>query len=699
MAQMPRLQRRNFVQDIGVVRVTGGEALLATGRALDGTAGRLDAQAEADKRAAEARFLADTELAERQWAAETSTRPEAMADPAWFEAQAKGRLSGLVEAAPDDRLKAAITRNVGGHFNSEYTGLLNTKARQDRGLAQTSWQASVDVLAGDMGNLAETKGVNSDDYRRVAAQFEEKLRAGLDARFVDDELANLRRETVATEGEARAVGQFATVRAAALLGAGKPLAEARATALQEVEAQLPTEGISDGRRQALRSRVDSRLGEWAAQQQAALTDVREAAQDQIARMTLGYDADPARLEGLARDAARLGAPQLAAGYREAARNQAAITAFAKQPPQVQEAEAQAAEARARPATASAEAARLATTLRRQADENMKKWQDNGLAHAARQMPERIGALAPIDWGNPEATAGVLQQRARQAQVAGNFAGMVVPALTKPEITGLKSMLSNPEVTPTAKASLLSGMARGLGRQIGPVMAQVAQERDLGAVVVAAGLTMDDPQAARDVLEGIDQGRREKGFLPKEQDARGAATGYLGSAFAFNSAAGQGVMQAADALYALNRARKGDRTGEFDKPAYDAALRKVVGEPIRYKGVTVLPVRRGQSEDQFLDTLAAVTPEILGPVPLRAADGTAVTHQMIARGDFRLHSAGDGRYFLERDGQFVTDPGAPGRNYQLNLNLVNLARASVERRDAATRDRRLTTPLPGEDDAP
>lgn len=695
MAQQPRYTRRNFAQDIGVVRVTGGEALLAAGRALSDVAVNLDA----DARGAEAKVVADTELAARQWGAEQSVRPEAQRDPEWFKAQAKGHLEGLLEAAPNDRVKTAITRSVGGYFNSEYTGLLNATARQARALQQTSWQASLDTLAGDLGNLAETKGVNSDDYKRVVAEFEDRLRTGLEARFIDNDLAGLTREKVATEGEARAVGQFATVRAAALLGEGKTLAEARAAAMQEVEQQLPAEGISDARRQALRSRVDSRLGEWAAQQQAALTEVREAARDQIERMTLGYDADPARLEVLARDAARLGAPQLAAGYREAARNQAAITAFAKEPPLAQQAAALAADARARAPGASAESARLAATLRQRADQNLRAWQEDGLTHAARQMPDRIGALAPIDWGNPDAAAATLQQRAKQAQVASNFAGMAVPALTKPEVTGLKALLTNPDVTPTAKASVLNGMVRGLGRQIGPVMAQVSQDRDLGGIVAAAGLTADDPRTARDILEGMDQGRREKGFLPKETDARSAATSYLGSAFAFNAAAGEGVIQAADALYALDRARKGDRTGVFDKTAYDVALRRVVGEPIRYKGVTVLPVRRDQTESQFLDTLAAVTPEVVGPLPLKAADGTAVTHQMIARGDFRLHSAGDGRYYLERGGEFVSDPGAPGRRYVLNLGLVNAGAPAVDRRDSTTRDRRLTQPLPGEDDAP
>lgn len=782
MASLPEYRRRNFVENIGVVRTTGGEGLMAAGAGLGVAAAAYTAKEKEDERAAEAGHVAQIELDNRAWVAEEATKPDVANDPQAFKARLEGRLKGLVEEQPSERLKAAVQRGVGAAFNSAYVGLLNSRAAADRALQNRSWSAQVDAIAGDMGNLAEVKGVNSKEYLAAASRHEDLLRTGIEAKFIDDSMAQVRRDQIAAEGEGRAISSFAVVRAQASLGEGKSIADAKRAALDVLDREMPVEGMSDARRITLRNRVEARLNEWSAERREELNTIREDGRDLLGKLSLGYPVDQARLDSLARRASALGEPGLANDYREAQRHQQLVSSFAKLPPAQQAVEYEKAVAVANRPETGVEAARLAAAYGHSYQANVKAWKDDPLLHASRQLPDRVGKLDPINWADQEGVTAVLRKRVGQAAFASEYSGLPVPAMTEPEIAGLKTLLTSDSTTASDKARLAATLVAGLGRSIGPVLQRVTKDDDLLQTFgVAVGVSLDNPKLARDIFVGLDHAKADKGLLPKDADARPVVRKTIGSAFSENPRAGQGVRQAADALYAQYSVQEGDKTGTFNKSRYERALTAIVGNTVEWQGRRILPPTRDMSAQSFgalmaglndsdlivnpdgrpnlanddgtvstersitveaealnggkptnipsiwngkeLDEGAAIAEavksgqtfpsfgtieaavaaakarsEAIGHIIPRALDGRPVTAEMIRTGRFRLHSAGDGQYYLERDGEFVSHPINPSMRYRLDLSRVPMRTLPAVRVDSTTRAMQLS-PLPGGGDAP
>lgn len=187
----------------------------------------------------------------------------------------------------------------------------------------------------------------------------------------------------------------------------------------------------------------------------------------------------------------------------------------------------------------------------------------------------------------------------------------------------------------------------------------------GAVyAVAAGLSLDDPELAHDVLAG----QRMQGELKGSKGIGGEAVrteldAMLGNLLAFNPRARGAIIDATLSLYAkaaVEAGAAGDDAVSADR--LETALNRLTGGVIEFRDQQVIPPAPGMDDGDMEDLLDRLTDADLARAMF--ATGETVSADQV-RDAGALQSAADGVYLLLIDGLPVVD-GETMRPFTLDL---------------------------------
>ncbi|MFI5013219.1 MAG: hypothetical protein ACHQAY_12825 [Hyphomicrobiales bacterium] len=217
----------------------------------------------------------------------------------------------------------------------------------------------------------------------------------------------------------------------------------------------------------------------------------------------------------------------------------------------------------------------------------------------------------------------------------------------------------PEDLPQAKGIIANGTADqklALMSTLAPLPTAIrdATYKELGAgdkggqIFAAAGyVNQRDPQAARDILTGEALLKQDARLAPKQADKDAAVLKSM-PATDFQPAFQGVVTNAAEALYAKMSADIGDTSQGFNQRRWDAAINKVTGGIVTYRGSNVVVPRYGMSGDDFTAIMKGLgDADFAGAhtadgAPFSAAN---IKPTMFGSTGWRLQSLDDGRYLV------------------------------------------------------
>lgn len=263
----------------------------------------------------------------------------------------------------------------------------------------------------------------------------------------------------------------------------------------------------------------------------------------------------------------------------------------------------------------------------------------------------------------------LRERLSQARHADSNFGVPVTILRPGEVTALEQRFAN---LPTQQLQTeLGRFGTGLGRDgIDRLAAQIAGGDPL--LGYALSYSKENPSLAVAAIEGRRFLAENPELKPTPTELRSGITEAYGNIFQRAPQAQRGFVDAAVAVYALERQRGGDLA--FDQSDFEDVLGRVAGSPVEYNGQGVLPVYPNQAEREFNQMVNDLKqPDLIefgtgSPVHV---DGRPFTINEFSQGHFdssraRLVTSGFGRYMIQTiDGGFVLNED--GGFYELNLN--------------------------------
>jgi hypothetical protein len=293
-----------------------------------------------------------------------------------------------------------------------------------------------------------------------------------------------------------------------------------------------------------------------------------------------------------------------------------------------------------------------------------------------QPTDLFGALAAAaDSGDTSKLPAALQARQQaNAQVKARYG--VQPAVMKPAEAKAYVDAYNKAPNTDAKNALLAPFYSLTANQAQPILDQLMQQKGGEDFGMLAGIGMDDPATARDIIAGQEAAAKIKGVKPEDgADLRDAISGSLGNLLlTTNPTARAAIEKAAVSLYAKLSADAGDNSGTIDPSRMQTALDRVTGGVISYRDQSILPPATGMSEAGFGDLVGTIDDAYLrtqiGASRTGAAihpvygNGVAVTAQDL-REIASFQSAGKSSYFVLIDGEPVRD-ATSGRPFEIDL---------------------------------
>ncbi|MBB3313633.1 hypothetical protein FHT78_005427 [Rhizobium sp. BK196] len=270
--------------------------------------------------------------------------------------------------------------------------------------------------------------------------------------------------------------------------------------------------------------------------------------------------------------------------------------------------------------------------------------DDPIGYAARK-----GMVTPppaLDLANPDSWAGTFQSLQNSVDVLAsrNMVGNI--SALRPEMQGqVARALTNS--TPQDAVKLLGSMASNLSPETFKATLNGLYSSGQAPAAAAAGaLVTDNPEAAEGVLRGQQLLKANPLLAPKKTDSNTQAIDDLlpPKAFAPNiEGARQTLLDAATARYADLSNQVGDTSGELNDTRMEQAIKEVTGGILEMNGGYTIAPRYGMSQDDFDQTLSALTDaDLQGAItstgqPVKASD---------LRNEGRLRAIADGRYVLE-----------------------------------------------------
>lgn len=312
----------------------------------------------------------------------------------------------------------------------------------------------------------------------------------------------------------------------------------------------------------------------------------------------------------------------------------------------------------------------------------KGLEDDPIATAVANFPDKFKTPAPLDFTNPQALTQGLAMRAQIAQVAAqNWQTGPLAALDKQEIAQARAALANPD--PAVKAGIYGAIATLPEDVRGATLRKLGGNEPTGMAEAAAGSLMATaPDIAASIFRGQQAIKTDKRYDPEGEGA--AKQKYLGDLDGMLPAAIFPLQARTDpagpyaTMTAMVKARYADLAAQAGDTKYSVdrlqqAVTDVTGGVLEHNGSHFIAPARGMAQPQFDQVLQGVTDTDLAGVA--TLSGQPVTAQYL-RNAAKLESAGDGRYFV----QLGNDPLRPVYAYQNGakfvLDLRNRAPAPV-----------------------
>jgi hypothetical protein len=324
-------------------------------------------------------------------------------------------------------------------------------------------------------------------------------------------------------------------------------------------------------------------------------------------------------------------------------------------------------------------AALMKDLQRKTQAITKGLDDNPIATAATNFPDKVKVPPPLDFSNDQALAAGMQARGQVAQFAAqNWQTSPRSALDSADVAQVQGLLANPD--PAVKGRVFNALSVLPEDVRNATLAKIGSGHPDLMVSAAAGSLMRGENAAPDVAASIIRGQQaiktNPEFLPKGDGQTAAFTQEFNQripASTFSLAArtdasgpyavAQGMVKA---RYADLSAQSADTTGTFKKERLEQAVNDVTGGILDYHGGKLIAPRRGMSQADFDRTMYGLTDaDFAGVTTLSGEPITANFVRNYARdirdttGTATLESVGDGRYYVK----LGKDPLKPVYAYQ------------------------------------
>jgi hypothetical protein len=283
----------------------------------------------------------------------------------------------------------------------------------------------------------------------------------------------------------------------------------------------------------------------------------------------------------------------------------------------------------------------------------KGLEDNPIATAAANFPDKIKPQPPLDFSSDENLAARLQARGKIAQFAAqNWQTPPVSALDSADVAQVQSMLANPD--PAVKGRVFNGLSALPEDVRNATLAKIGSGRPDLMVSVAAGSMMKAaPDVAASIIRGQQVAKVNPEFMPKgtgeetafsqEFDKRIPASTFSLAARTDVSgpyAVAQGMVKA---RYADLSAQSADTTGKLNTDRLQQAVDDVTGGILDHNGGKLIAPARGMPQSVFDRTMAGINDSDLAGVS--TLNGEPISADYL-RGAATLESVGDGRYYVK-----------------------------------------------------
>lgn len=292
--------------------------------------------------------------------------------------------------------------------------------------------------------------------------------------------------------------------------------------------------------------------------------------------------------------------------------------------------------------------------------------DNPIATAVTNFPDKLKPPAPLDFGNDQALAAGLKTRGQIAQFASqNWQVPPVAALDGADVQQVQAQLANPD--PAVKGKIFSALAQLPEDVRNATLAKIGKDNPTLMVSVAAGSMMHSaPGIAASIISGQHSIDAKLGYLPEKGTEGDAFDQKLkehipASMFSPESVAdatgryavGQGLVKA---RYADLSRLSYDTSGKFNADRMAQAVTDVTGGILGHNGGKLIAPVRSMPQGVFDRTMAGITDDDLNGVT--TAMGEKVDANYL-RNNATLESMGNGRYYVK----LGRDPLKPVYAYQ------------------------------------
>jgi hypothetical protein len=279
----------------------------------------------------------------------------------------------------------------------------------------------------------------------------------------------------------------------------------------------------------------------------------------------------------------------------------------------------------------------------------KGLQDNPVATAVENFPDKFKTPAPLNLGNPDELAAGLQARARISQVAAqNWQTGPLSALDKGEITQVKAALDTPD--PAVKARIFGAIATLPNDVRSATLAKLGGNEPKEMARAAAGSLMTEaPDVATSIFRGEEAIKTDKRYDPEDADKKSYLSDidrYLPSTV-FSQANRTDPSGPYATAQLMVKQRYADLQAQAGQTVYSSdrlrqAVTDVTGGLLDLNGGKVIAPSRGMTQAQLDGIWWGVTDKDLSGVTSRA--GQPITAPYL-RGSGQLEGVGDGKYFV------------------------------------------------------
>jgi hypothetical protein len=264
--------------------------------------------------------------------------------------------------------------------------------------------------------------------------------------------------------------------------------------------------------------------------------------------------------------------------------------------------------------------------------------DNPIATAVTNFPDKLKPPAPLDFSSDQALAAGLKTRGQIAAFASqNWQVPPVAALDAADVQQMQAQLGSPD--PAVKGKIFNALSQLPEETRNATLAKIGAGKPELMVSVAAGSMMHTaPDVASSIIQGQAAIAMDKGYLPtKGSEAAAFDTEFdkhiPASTFSLAArtdasgpyAVAQGMVKARYAF--LSAQSNGDTSGKFNADRLAQSVNDVTGGVLDHNGGKLIAPVRGMPQGVFDKTMAGITDADLGHITQPAGNLAAADAAM------------------------------------------------------------------------